>query len=327
MSRDWKKAFSGKEESSETVAEKSQNAEPQVQEETVKVSDVSALVDKLLAEKLQAANLPKQETQSKEFLQVRNENFDEIPELRGFTAGVERKYVLVDGTKPISRNLLTRHKEGSPLQYINPETKEVHALFFSLTETSFFKDKHKGIAKVEHVHFKDGILTTYGSDIKLQKFLAIHPGNKAMGGHLFEEYNPSKEAEVEIDTFEVENEARNLAVQLSALKQDAVARLLCIDYKEDWEPAELKKAIYIQAKKQPKNFVKLANDPTLELKGTAKTSVHRGLLTYKNYKFYNKAGDVICTVAPNQSEWDAVADYFLSGEGRTTYEYLKNAIG
>jgi len=292
---------------------------------TMTASELEALLDKKIKEQLQGAQ-SLQPLENKVVAQIRNENYDDIPELRNFVSK-ERIYVLTDGTKPESRGLQTRHKDGSPLQYINPETKEVSALFYSLTQTSFFKEKHKGDSKVEHKHFKDGMLKTYESDIKLQKFLRIHPGNKAMGGNLFEEYNPSKEAEVKLEDFEMDLKARNLAVDLTYLKKSALARLLCSDFKEDWSPAELKQALFVQAVKQPSNFIKLANDPTLEMKGVAKTALQRGIILYKGYRFLTSEGEVICEVARNQDEFDAICEHFTTGNGRTTFDYLKNAVG
>jgi len=288
-------------------------------------SELEALLERKIQEQLQNVKTH-QPVENRAVTQIRNENYDDIPELLNFKPK-ERIYVLTDGTKPASRGLQTRHKDGSPLQYINPETRDVSALFYSLTQTSFFKEKHKGDSKVEHVHFKEGMLKTYENDIKLQKFLRIHPGNKAMGGNLFEEYNPAKEAEVKLEDFEMDLKARNLAVDLSYLKKSAIARLLCSDFKEDWSPAELKQALFVQAIKQPSNFVKLANDPTLEMKGVAKTALSRGIILYKGYRFLTDKGDVICEVGRNQDEFDAICEHFSTGEGRTTFDYLKNAIG
>jgi hypothetical protein len=322
--------FGKKQETSQEESKiKSQESETDVQEKeiaiTITPSELEALMDKKIEEKLQSAKsaIP---LESKIVTQIRNENHDHIPELQNFVSK-ERIYVLTDGTKPASRGLQTRHKDGSPLQYINPETKEVAALFYSLTQTSFFKEKHKGDSKVEHVHFKEGMLKTYENDIKLQKFLRIHPGNKVMGGNLFEEYNPSKEAEVKLEDFEMDLKARNLAVDLTYLKKSALARLLCSDFKEDWSPAELKQALFVQAVKQPNNFIKLANDPTLEMKGVAKTAIQRGIILYKGYRFLTAEGEVICEVARNQDEFDAICEHFTTGNGRTTFDYLKNAIG
>lgn len=328
----FKKGF-GPDKKSEQVKEsdtQSQEASVDVLEQketkiTITPSELEALLDRKIQEQLQNVKT-QQSTESKATIQIRNENYDDIPELLNFKPK-ERIYVLIDGTRPASRGLQTRHKDGSTLQYINPETKESNALFYSLTQTSFFKEKHKGDSRVEHVHFKDGMLKTYENDVKLQKFLRIHPGNKAMGGNLFEEYNPSKEAEAKLEDFEIDLKARNLAVDLSFLKKSAIARLLCSDFKEDWSPAELKQALFVQAVKQPTNFVKLANDPTLEMKGVAKTALQRGIILYKGYRFLTEEGEVICEVGRNQDEFDVICEHFSTGNGRTTFDYLKNAIG
>lgn len=327
----WKKGFGnfGKDAEPKKDDDKSQeNATTEVAEKEPTITMTPSEIQEMIrqeVEKLKPVNTPTP-TIERVATQVRNENFDEVPQLRNFVPK-ERIYVLVNGTKPISHGLQTRHKSGSALQYINPETNETHALFLSYTETSFFKDKHKGDAKVEHVHFKDGMLKTYEHDIKLQKFLEIHPHNVKNGGSIFEEYDPAKSATVKVTDFEVELEAMNLANSLSALKKDAIAGLLCSDYSPMWSPAELKQAIFVEAKKQPTNFVKLANDPALEMKGVAKTALRRGIITYKNYKFYNDKGEVIIEVGRNQDEMDAIVEFFATGVGRTTYDFLRNSVG
>lgn len=307
----------------------SQEETPLSKEDSIPVSQVADIVKKMVEEQLAKATSQaksEKETSNTSVNQIKNELFDDLPELRDFRAK-ERIYVLCDGVKNASTGIPTRHKDASPLQYINKESGEVYALFYSDTQTSFFKEKHKGDSKVRHAHMVDGMLKTYETDVKFQKFMRINPHNEAMGGNLFKEYNPSKEAENKIEDFELDLKARNLVVELPFLKQDAIARLLCVDYKEDWTVAEVKKALFQEAIKSPTAFIRLANDKSLEIKGVAKTAIHRGILIYKNYKFFNEKGDVLCEVARNQDEFEAISEYFMSGEGRTTYEFLKNAIG
>lgn len=292
---------------------------------TLTIDELKAMVAAEVAVATKTTQAPVQKTFEKEERTIKNLLTDDIPELRDFKAK-ERIYVLVDGSKPEAREIKSRHKQGSPLQYHNKETNEVHALFYSMTQASFFKDRHLGDSKVDHIFMKEGMLKTYESDVKLQKFLAIHPDNIAMGGGLFKEYNPNEEAETSLDDIDVKFEAEKLAREISFLKQDAVARLLCKNYKETWSPAEMKLSLFQEAGKQPKEFMKLANDPRLEVKGIAKTAAQRGFIEYRNYKFYNDQGEIFCEVARNQNEWEAIADYFLSGLGKGTYEYLRNAI-
>ena len=157
--------------------------------------------------------------------------------------------------------------------------------------------------------------------------MAIHPDNKANGGSIFEEYDPAKEASIEIEKEDRLFEAQSLVRSISPIKQDAVARLMCSDYKEEWVPAELKRSLYSAVAKSPAKFLQLANQPSLEVKGVAKTAMYRGIISYSNYKWLNDNKEVLVEVSRNQDEYDAIAEYLMSGKGMAFYEYLKQAIG
>lgn len=307
--------------------------ESEEKEPTIPLSQVSDLVAKEVAKAM--ANLPsmqapvqKQEIPKETYksLSAKEENFDEIPGLEDFEVK-DRMYVLCNNFKPLSRGIRNRSKPNSALTYLNPITKNTHALRFSVNQTSFFEDKQKGDVIVSSIEVKNGMLKTSKKEIPLQKFLAIHPDNKANGGSIFEEYDPAKEATLEIDKEDKLFEAQSLVRSISPLKQDAVARLMCSDYKEEWVPAELKRSLYSAVAKSPNEFLKLANQPSLEVKGVAKTASYRGIISYSNYKWLNENKEVLVEVSRNQDEYDAIAEYLMSGKGMTFYEYLKQAIG
>ena len=303
--------------------------ETEQKEPSVPLSQVSDLVAQEVAKAL--ANLPIQQpaTQKAEVIYApivaKDQNFDEIPGLEDFEIK-DRMYVLCNNFKPISRGIRNRSKPGSPLTYLNPSNKQTHSLRYSVNQTSFFEDKQKGDVRVSPIEFKDGMLRTTKNDIPLQKFLAIHPDNKANGGSIFEEYDPAKEATAEIEKEDKLFEAQTLVRSLSFTKQDAIARIMCSDYKEEWVSSELKRSLYSAVAKSPEKFLKLANQPSLEAKGVAKTAQHRGIIFYSNYKWYNEQKEVLVEVSRNEDELDAIAGYLLSGKGISFYEFLKNAI-
>jgi len=319
-----KPLFGKKTEEKETVVQ-----EPKVTETpmvTMSIEELETLIEKKVnAAKSPAPEVKQERVISKEEKTIRNVLTDDIPELIDFKAK-ERMYVLCDGSKPEARELKTRHKPGSPLQYWNRITNQTYSLFFSLTQTSFFKELHQGDSKVDHVFFKDGMLNVYEDQVKLQKFLHIHPDNRRNGGSLFEEYNAEIEAQGDLEDIDLKFEAEKMARDISFIRQDAVARLLCKEYKETWTPAELKRALYLEAGKQPREFIRLANDVKLEVKGVAKTACHRGFIEYRGYKFINDMGETIVEVPRGSDEWEVLADHFLSGAGRVYYDYLRNAI-
>jgi len=302
--------------------------EEQPQMVTMSVDELNELLDKKLEQKLANRQEKTPEKPSRQVMSIQNEVFDDIPELRDWEVR-ERIYVLSDDSKPLSFNLPTRNKGGSPLLYINRETSESHALFLSLEQSSFFKDKHKGDSKVHHLHMKDGMLSTTADDIKIQKFLEIHPQNAKNakdGIGLFKEYNPSEEANKVLAKEDLLFDAQKLAREISFPKQKAVARLMCEDFKDNWSPAELKQSLFAKVKGSPEKFIKLANDHKLELKDIAKTAVDRGLLKWKEGRFYNESGDVLVEVPKNHDEYDSIAEFFLTSKGKLTCEYLKNAL-
>ena len=88
----------------------------------------------------------------------------------------------------------------------------------------------------------------------------------------------------------------------------------------------VKEEIYSYIKKEPKKYIDLANDPTLKFKGVARTAVDRGYLVFDKYRFLNDRKEVILEVGRNVNEYDAIAEYFQTNEGRTTYDYLSHAI-
>lgn len=302
-------------------------------EPSIPLSQVESMLDKMLEQRL--ANLPKQEIEKpsevvKETykpLSTKEENFDEIPGLEDFEVK-DRLYVLCNSQKPPSRGIRNRSKAPlSPLTYLNPKTRQTFALRYSVNQVSFFMEKQKGDVVVTPIEFKNGMLKTNRNEIPLQKFLAIHPDNKANGGSVFEEYDPAKEASLEIEKEDKLFEAQTLVRSISPLKQDAVARLMCSDYDEKWVPAELKRSLYSAVAKSPAKFLQLANQPSLEVKGVAKTAAYRGVISYSNYKWLNENKEVLVEVSRNQDEYDAIAEYLMSGKGISFYEYLKQAIG
>ncbi len=303
----------------------------QEKEPSIPLSQVSNLVAQEVAKAL--ANLQPQQPEKvvevvKEVytpLVAKDENFDEIPGLEDFEVK-DRTYVLCNNYKPASRGIRNRSKPNSELTYLNPKTRQTHSLRYSVNQTSFFVDKQKGDVRVSPILVKDGTLRTTKNDIPLQKFLAIHPDNKANGGSIFEEYDPAKEATEEIEKEDKLFEAQTLVRSLSFTKQDAIARIMCSDYKEEWVSSELKRSLYSAVAKSPEKFLKLANQPSLEAKGIAKTAQYRGIISYSNYKWYNEQKEVLVEVSRNEDELDAIAGYLLSGKGISFYEFLKNAI-
>ena len=83
---------------------------------------------------------------------------------------------------------------------------------------------------------------------------------------------------------------------------------------------------YQKAKENPTKFLKLAKDDTLKIKGIIKTAMHREFIAYRNFAFYDGAGDLIVSVNRNDDEIETMVGYLNSNKGQKLYEYLKQAV-
>ena len=249
---------------------------------------------------------------------------NDIPELRNWEMK-DRTYVLADGSKPLSFSITHQHTASAPLTYLNKETKKAHALRYATNQTSFFMDqqsKEPGSVSTAHIIFKDGTLNTSGSQIALQQFLTITPEN----GLLFKEFDVTEKSRKAVEAEDLDFEAKKLAREIGDSSNRVIASLICLGYIDSWDMSIVKEEIYSYIKKEPKKYIDLANDPTLKFKGVARTAVSRGYLVFDKYRFINDRKEVILEVGRNVNEYDAIAEYFQTNEGRATYDYLSNAI-
>ena len=305
-----------------------QTLEQNVQEENQEVMIPLSEVDKLIEEKLQKAlaSQPQQTSQEPtvkiiEKVVEQKKSSDNIPGLEDFEFK-DRLYVTIGYEKAVSQNIQSRPKKNQPLQWTNPETKKVYSLRYATNQSSIFVEEQQGDAIVEHISLKNGKLFVPKENVILQKFLAIHPKN----GITFKELDKEVESKKLLEEEDLAFEARVLARDMSFVKQTAMARLLCKDYTDVWTSGEIKLALYAKAAENPRAFIKLAKDPTLEKKGIASLAKFRGLIALKNKTWYNADNQVMTHVTPGQDDIDALIAFFATPNGTGMYEYLKNAV-
>lgn len=300
----------------------------QVMEQSVPLSQLDSVVNKLVEEKLKAINASTVSKKSNNVDVSRDfvANYDEIPELQDFEFK-DRMYVLMDDSKPFSYGIRNRSKKGSPLQYLHPVTKVLHSLRYSTNQVSFFEDKQSkeaGSVAIGYINVTSGMLFVPKENTHLQKFLHIHPDRNIR----WKELNKEEDAKKELDVLDLRFKAESLVRNLDLISQEAMARLVCEDYSEDWDTATMRKELFLKIKKssKPETFIKLAEDTTLGVKGLAKTAVYRGYLKYDNFKFYDQNNTVVLEVGRLENEYDAIARYLLSNDGYFLKEELEEKL-
>lgn len=299
---------------------------PQVIEESVPVSQMTEMFEKMFAERMKSVETSPQQTyQAPTQSQFKQENnIDDIPELRNWVMK-DREYELCDPVKPISCSIAKEHTATMALQYTNKETQSVHIMRYATNQPSFFiekQSKEPGSVLVSDVIFDYGRLRVPANNVTLQKFLAIHPHLNIV----FREYDPLAKSKQVIADKKLRLKASNLVFDVGEITNRAIASLEFPNYVDSWSSELLEEEILAFSDKSSQKYIDYTNDPTIKMKGVIKVSLASGELIYSNYRFLNKKRETILEIAKNQNEMDELVLYFESGVGRTLYDYLLNRI-
>jgi hypothetical protein len=285
----------------------------QVVEESIPKSQIDDYIDKKWEEKLKTLTIPEPKKEVPASKKV--ESVDDLPEFENWEEK-DRIYILCSGFSSLSQGIKDRHKKGSPLMY------KGRSLRYSTSQASFFMDKQIGDVLTTYLSIEEGKLMVPKSNTHLQKFLAIHPDN----GVVFKEFDPKNESKAVYEAQNLKLDAHLLSRQIDTPTLVAVAMLMYKDYNEGMDLFTVKRELYNEIENNPKLFIKLASDQNLKLKSTGKIAVFRGFLSYANFRFYDEEGKVICEANRNENEYDSLAAYFGTAEGRSLYDYLVQKI-
>jgi hypothetical protein len=291
---------------------------------TLSMEQLDALLEKKLAEKQQSQKTEVASKPIEQFIKI--ENTDDIPELESFEYK-NRRYEVLSGSNPNSCGIRNRSKKGSPLQYIHPVTKQAFSLRLTSNQSSFFEEKQskeKGSVALRYINIKDNVLFVPATDAALQKFLHIHPDKNKV----FKEIDEIADAQKELDLADLRFKAESLIRNLELPKQDAVARMICNGYSDEWDSAIMRNNLFSEVRKhaKPKYIIELCENENLLLQGLAKTAKNRVYINYSNYRFTDENGVFLLEVSRNENEWIAFASYLASNEGAKTRMYLEDKI-
>ena len=230
-----------------------------------------------------------------------------------------RTYVL-KGMSPLSYK--TR---SSNILWFDEEKGINREIRYAINQKSLFVDEQDNNVRLGHVIFYDGVLHTTRDQINLQKLLSIyHP----KAGIKWEEVNPQKEAEDEVDVIEREIEALEIVKSLELEDLEAIMRTELGASVTSMSSKELKRDAYIFAKKNPKLFKELAEDEDIKLRNLANRAVESGILnlTEDNTVFKFANGKKALTVPFDQHPYVALAQYFKTDDGVTLMKSIMKKL-
>jgi len=234
----------------------------------------------------------------------------------------DRLYVLTTKNPPMQYFLRNRHKQKAPLTVYDSAKNKSRVIRYATNQMSIYEDEQYGDAILGYVVFKNGKLEVKKENPLLQEFLKIHPFN----GTIFVEHNAEDIASKQLSDLEVEAEALKVAFDLGIDELENIAISLYGKKVSKMKSSEIKRDVLLYAKSNPKNFLHLAADDATQLKALGIRAVELGLLSYKDYSFYN-GENLICRVPYDQKdEYETLARWLRTTEGLKFQDYIHSKL-
>lgn len=238
----------------------------------------------------------------------------------------DRLYVLKGNKKPLVYTVPSRHTQAKPLLYFDKELRKQRELRYATNQSSPLVDEQNGTVTLGKIAFRNGILRVPKDDVALQKLLSLYHPFK---DKVYEEYNAVQEAEDDVDMFELELEAMNLA---QALDIDILEAILRVEYGSKVANAtskELRRDALVFARRKPDLFLRLATDEDVELRAIGARAVEQGVIKLSGDQrtfTFGDNGRKLMTVPFNEHPYSALAAYFKTDEGMEVYNHLTKRL-
>ena len=240
---------------------------------------------------------------------------------------VDRVYKLTRDAAPLSYTLPTRNSRRFPLMYFDEVSNTNRALRYARNQKSPYEDEQDGNAILDPIIFIDGMLSVPRTNPVLQEFLSLHPLN----GKRFVEVDNERDAAEAVENLNLEVdaliEARNLELEMV----ENVSRVLFGSDTSKISTAELKRDILVFAKREPKDFLNILNDPMLKLQSKVHRFFDSSLITFRKNKkevWYNTSSNKtrMLVVPYGEDPYYLEASFLSSDEGIESLKLLEKSV-
>ena len=240
---------------------------------------------------------------------------------------VDKVYKLKKNAAPLTYMLPSRNSRRFPLLWFDEDANLNKPLRYAVNQKSPFEDEQDGNAIVEPIIFEDGFLTVPRTNPVLQQFLYYHPQRD----RVFIEVDNEKDASVEVEKLNMEVDALIEARQLSVDQVETVGRVLFGKDISKVTTSELRRDILVYAKREPRAFLNMLNDPMMQLQSKVQLFFDKGFLTFRNKQkdvFYNTNTNKkkMLTVPYGEDPMYIVASFLKSDDGIESLKLLENLI-
>ena len=242
------------------------------------------------------------------------------------TTSVDKVYKLKIGN-PLSYTLASRNHPRFPLMWFDEKNNINRALRYCTNQKSPFEDEQDGNFIIEPIIFEDGFLRVPRTNPVLQQFLHYHPLN----GNIFVEVDKEKDAAAEVEDLNLEVEALIEARQLSLEQIETLTRVMFGKDPSTVSTAELKRDILVFAKRDPKEFLNILNDPELKFQAKVRLFFESKLLILRNGEkevWFNTSTNKkkMLSVPFGEDPYEMVGHFLQSDEGIDSLKMLEATL-
>jgi hypothetical protein len=239
----------------------------------------------------------------------------------------DKVYKLKGESAPLSFTLPSRNTKRYPLLYFDEENNVNRPLRYAINQRSPFEDEQDGNAILEPIVFENGFLSVPKNNPVLQQFLHYHPLN----GISFMQVDYEKDAAKEVEQLTYEVDALIEARQLSVDQLETISRVLFNRDPNKFTTSELKRDILIYAKRDPRGFLNIIQDPMLKLQSNIHVFFDNKLLAFRNNNkevWFNTPSvkKKMLTVSYGDDPYFAVAQFLKTDDGIDALKMLENNL-
>jgi len=246
----------------------------------------------------------------------------EIPKTKKDTWEIkDRMYYLKGGKKPLSKMI-----KSTGIFYFDEEKGYERELKYCENQRTCFVDEMKGDQRLSHIIFRNGALSVPREKTTLQKLLSLYHPHKDKS---YEEWQPVKQAESQLDWLEFEIAAMSAANNLEVDMMEAVMRAEIGSEVSNMSSKELKRDLLLFAKKKPRLFLELVTDENIQLRNFAIKATEMDIIKLSSDQrtfMWGSTGRKLMTVPFDEHPYSALAHWFKTDEGMEIYSNIEKRL-
>jgi len=238
----------------------------------------------------------------------------------------DRTYIISDSHAPLTYTLQSKHTLRYPLIWFNKETGEQEELRYATNQNSPLVSQQKGQATLGHIIFEEGVLNVPKEKQNLQKLLSLyHPGLNSK----YTEFDPTAEAEDDLDYLELEYEAMNAAFEMDIDEAEAIVRVEVGSRVNKMSSKEIKRDLLLFARRNPSLFLELANDDNVQLRNLAIRATESNIIKLSHDQrtfMWGENDRKLMTVPFDENPYSAMAAFFKTDEGIQVFKSIEKKL-